>query len=78
MFFVRYEEHEVFDPPEDLDATIWRYVDFTKLVSLLDTKSLFFARADQLGDPFEGSYSRGQRGGTARALRREDSAGKPR
>jgi hypothetical protein len=59
MFFVRYEEHEVFDPPEDLDATIWRYVDFTKLVSLLDTKSLFFARADQLGDPFEGSYSRG-------------------
>jgi hypothetical protein len=56
---VRYEEHPVFDPPEDLDATIWRYLDFTKLVALLDTGSLYFARADQLGDDFEGSYSRG-------------------
>jgi hypothetical protein len=56
---VRYEEHPVFDAPGDLDATIWRYLDFTKLVSLLDTGSLYFARANQLGDDFEGSYSRG-------------------
>ncbi len=32
-------------------------MDFTKLVSLLDRKALFFARADLLGDPFEGSYT---------------------
>ena len=30
-------------------------MDFMKFVSLLDTQSLFFARADKLGDPFEGS-----------------------
>ena len=31
-------------------------MDFTKLVSLLDTKMLYLSRADRLGDPFEGSY----------------------
>ena len=30
---------------------------FTKFVSLLTRKALFFARADKLGDPFEGSLS---------------------
>lgn len=49
-----YKEHPVFNPPND-DATLWRYMDFVKFVSLLDTQSLFFARADKLGDPFEGS-----------------------
>ncbi|MCY4088145.1 MAG: hypothetical protein OXG37_14980 [Actinomycetia bacterium] len=33
-------------------------MDFTKFVSLLDTQALFFVRADKLGDPFEGSYSK--------------------
>ena len=33
---------------------LWRYMDFPKFVSLLDTSSLFFSRADLLGDPFEG------------------------
>jgi hypothetical protein len=33
-------------------------MDFTKYVSMLDSGSLFFARADLLGDPFEGSSSR--------------------
>lgn len=32
-------------------------MDFTKFVSLLDTSSLFFCRADLFRDPFEGSYS---------------------
>ena len=35
------------------DAMLWRYMDFTKFVSLLDTASaLFFARADKLGRSF--------------------------
>jgi hypothetical protein len=55
---MRYREHETFTPPDDPDAPLWRYIDFTKLVSLLDTESLFFARADTLGDTFEGSFSR--------------------
>lgn len=52
-------EHPVFKKPSDLQAVIWRYMDFTKFVSMLESSSLFFARADCLGDPFEGSYSRG-------------------
>jgi len=35
---------------------IWRYMDFSKFVSMLDTNSLYFSRCDLLGDCFEGSY----------------------
>jgi ssDNA-specific exonuclease RecJ len=52
-----YEEHEIFIKPEDPDIKIWRYMDFSKLLSLLDKKALFFSRADKLIDPFEGSFS---------------------
>lgn len=31
-------------------------MDFTKFLSMLENKGLYFARADRLGDPFEGSY----------------------
>jgi len=47
-----------FDPPQDPAIALWRYMDFTKFVSMLDSQSLFFARADLLGDPFEGSLTR--------------------
>jgi hypothetical protein len=50
------EDHPTFKPPKDENTTIWRYMDFTKFVSLLSTRSLFFARSDRLGDPFEGSW----------------------
>jgi hypothetical protein len=33
-------------------------MDFTKLLSLLENRQLFFTRADQFEDPYEGSYSR--------------------
>ena len=49
-----YKEHPSFDSPPD-NAVLWRYIDFTKFVSLLDRKALFFVRADKLGDPFEGT-----------------------
>lgn len=35
---------------------IWRYMDFTKFVNLLDTESLFFCRADSFKDKWEGTY----------------------
>jgi hypothetical protein len=41
--------------PDDPTATIWRYMDFTRLVSMLDSRSLWFSSAHLLGDPFEGS-----------------------
>jgi hypothetical protein len=34
---------------------LWRYMDFAKFVALLEQKALHFARADKLGDPFEGA-----------------------
>ena len=55
--YTLYREHPHFHPPPT-DAVLWRYMDFTKFVSLLETQSLFFARADNLGDPFEGAYSK--------------------
>lgn len=51
-----YEEHNVFERPSSGDVKIWRYLDFTKYVALLDKRALYFSRADKLGDPFEGSY----------------------
>ena len=51
-----YESHPTFVQPEDENVKVWRYMDFTKLVSLIDSGSLFFTRADHLGDPFEGSW----------------------
>lgn len=53
-----FEPHVHFIAPEKEDITIWRYMDFTKFVSLLDTGHLYFTRADKLGDPFEGSLPR--------------------
>jgi hypothetical protein len=38
------------------DAQIWRYMDFTKFVGLLEDRALFFPRIAQLDDPFEGSF----------------------
>lgn len=46
------------EQPENENVRIWRYMDFTKLVSLVDSRTLYFSRADKLGDPFEGSYPR--------------------
>jgi hypothetical protein len=47
--------HPVFLPPPDESISAWRYMDFTKFVSMLANKGLYFARSDLLGDPFEGS-----------------------
>ena len=49
---------EGFQPHDGNIIKIWRYMDLTKLVALLETGSLHFARADTLGDPYEGSWSR--------------------
>jgi hypothetical protein len=49
--------HPEFAPPDNT-VKIWRYFDFAKFISMLDKRALFFSRADKLGDPFEGSYSK--------------------
>jgi hypothetical protein len=52
-----HEQHDLFRAPNNTSERVWRYMDFTKLVSMLHTESLFFCRADKLEDPFEGSYT---------------------
>jgi hypothetical protein len=51
-----YEEHPSFKAPPDENIKIWRYMDFTKFASLLDTRRLFFNRSDKFKDRFEGSW----------------------
>lgn len=52
-----FTEHPCFLPPENTNEQIWRYMDFTKLISIINSQSLFFTRADKFNDPFEGSMS---------------------
>ena len=49
-----YKECDYLTTPTD-EAILWRYMDFTKFVSLLDKQALFFASITSLEDPFEGS-----------------------
>jgi hypothetical protein len=49
-------EHPIINTPSD-NSTVWRYLDFTKFISLLDRSALFFCRADKFEDQFEGRYS---------------------
>jgi hypothetical protein len=45
--------HPVIQKPPDVNIPIWRYMDFTKFVSMLENDGLYLARADKLGDPNE-------------------------
>ena len=54
MLDLNSDAREFHDPPPS-DAILWRYMDFTKFVALLEMRALFFARSDKLNDPFEGS-----------------------
>lgn len=43
-----------YDVPKP-ESSLWRYMDFSKFVALLKDKAIHFARADHLGDQFEGA-----------------------
>ncbi len=51
------------DKRVDSDTLLWRYMDCAKFLDLLERRSLFFARADKLGDPFEGASGVAEREG---------------
>jgi len=38
-----FPEHPAFVPPEKDEYKVWRYMDFTKFVSMLARRSLYFA-----------------------------------
>jgi hypothetical protein len=62
--------HSAFFPPKD-NCTLWRYVDLTKLLSLLENRTLHFTRADEFDDPYEGMPSPA----VIRLMRNPDSNG---
>jgi len=51
-------EHECFPQPQNMSNLVWRYMDLSKLIWLLDNKKLYLSRIDLLGDPHEGSYTK--------------------
>jgi hypothetical protein len=50
--------YPVFKPPTEPNIKIWRYMDFTKFVAMLQNTGLFLSRIDTLEDAFEGSFSK--------------------
>ncbi|MBJ8027749.1 hypothetical protein [Bacillus cereus group sp. N21] len=38
------------------ETKIWRYMDFTKFMSMLDKEEIFFTRSDRFADKFEGTF----------------------
>jgi hypothetical protein len=50
--------HPDFSAPASAETRIWRYLTFAKYIDLVEREEIFFARADRLGDPFEGTLSK--------------------
>lgn len=51
--------HPLFAQPFETGIGVWRYMNLAKLLRMLQTQTLYFARSDHLGDPFEGSNTTG-------------------
>ena len=52
------DQHPVFGEKLDRDTPVWRYFDLPRFLSLLQNEALYFCRADLLGDPLEGSFTK--------------------
>lgn len=51
-------EQRTFAVPDNPKVKLWRYMDFTQFVSVLEESGLLFIRADLFDDKFEGTMSR--------------------
>lgn len=49
-----YHTHKSCKTPKDKNNKVWRYLDFTKFISLLEERALFFSALSQFTDPMEG------------------------
>lgn len=50
---------EKWTPPQpSTDSTVWRYMNFTELMSVLERGSLWFSDIHQFSDPYEGTVPR--------------------
>ena len=50
--------HPSFPAPTDPNISLWRYMDLSKFVWMLQHRALYYCRLDGLGDPYEGHYTR--------------------
>lgn len=48
-------DHPSFKAPPNPDGKIWQYMDLAQFVSMLRRKQLFFVKANQLRNPYEGA-----------------------
>jgi hypothetical protein len=48
----------VFIQPPDQGISVWRYMDLSKFIWMIQRNALFFCRSDSLGDQFEGHYTK--------------------
>lgn len=51
------EQPTFFRPPLNEDVPVWRYMDLTKLLWMLQNKALYFPSAPTMNDPYEGHYT---------------------
>ena len=51
-----FEAHPDLETPPD-DTVLWRYLNFVKLMDLLERRQLWFARLDTFEDPLEGTHT---------------------
>lgn len=53
---VRDHSDEPWDPPQpSSDSTVWRYLNFTELMSILERGGVWFSNISQFDDPYEGT-----------------------
>ncbi|NPE61196.1 DUF2971 domain-containing protein [Dickeya dadantii] len=51
-------DHPCFPQPISDDVSLWKYMDFTKFMSLITYQKIFACRSDLFDDPYEGTYPR--------------------
>jgi hypothetical protein len=65
-----YEYHpDLITPPRR--TVLWRYMDFAKFVELLESRTLWFVRMDQLDDPLEGTHTDAEIAGLRKSFDRK-------
>lgn len=51
-----YDNHPCFPQPNSDDISLWKYMDFTKFISLVNYQQIFLCRSDLFDDPYEGTF----------------------
>lgn len=54
-------EDPFFEAPRNQNATLWRYMDLTRFMALLEDSAVFFSAAEEFEDPYEGALSQANR-----------------